>query len=85
MAWLIDTAWKCGMNHVEEQRYAQGLPFMAAALSLMDFSHLFEDAKEVTINIFFTNPVDISVLRRAKLCGLHCDQAAGKMELQELV
>ena len=79
------------MNHVEEQRYAQGLPFMAAALSLMDFSDLFKSAKEVTSSTILKQPVDMVVLQSVRMCGLHCDspvtsdQAAGRLKLQELV
>ena len=57
------TAWEHGMDHVQEERYAQGFPFMAAALNLMDFSEYSKKFKEVNSSIMFKQDVDVLFLQ----------------------
>ena len=88
MGWLSLTAWEHGMDHVQEERYAQGLSFMAAALRLMDFSEYSKDHKEVTSFTIF------KLLKLLWICcfckevvgtGWTYGRAARGLEMQELV
>ena len=47
LEWLIETAWEHGKELVLQEQHAQGLSFMAAALSLMDLCEDYKDHKEV--------------------------------------
>ncbi|CAL5220264.1 g2245 [Coccomyxa viridis] len=46
LEWLIETAWEHGKELVLQEQHAQGLSFMAAALSLMDLCEDYKDHKE---------------------------------------
>jgi len=52
MSWLVSTTWNRGCKHAKFLRHAQALPFMTAALGLMDLCEDFKDRREV--NVFAT-------------------------------
>ena len=51
MSWLVSTAWNRGCRYAKFLMHAQALPFMAAALDLMDTSEAFKENREVNMSM----------------------------------
>ena len=51
MSWLIIKTWAIGSKHAQAERNAQALPFMAAAIDLMDLCDNFKDSKKVQLRL----------------------------------
>ena len=49
MSWLVSTAWNRGCRHAKFLMHTQALPFMAAALDLMDTSEVYKENREVSM------------------------------------
>lgn len=47
LLWLITTVWNRGCSHAKYRRMQQALPFMEAALSLLDYCPELEARKQV--------------------------------------
>ena len=47
----MSTAWNQGCRHAKLLMHAQALPFMSAALDLMDTSEVFKENREVSMPI----------------------------------
>ena len=48
MRWLVSTAWNRGCRNAKFLMHAQALPFMTAALDLMDTSDVYKENQEVS-------------------------------------